>query len=51
MKASSEYDIGDGRYASIDELQKEGKNLKHQGSINIDGVKNKEANKNYDVKL
>jgi hypothetical protein len=52
------YDLGSGRYGSIDKLhghfeifQKEGKNLKHQGSINIDGVKNKEANKKYDIKL
>ncbi|WP_315823137.1 RHS repeat-associated core domain-containing protein [Paraflavitalea speifideaquila] len=53
------YDMGDGAFASIDELhghfeifQKEGnKTLKHQGSINIDGVKNKEGNKNYDIKI
>lgn len=52
------YDLGQGSFGSFDELhghveifQKEGKNLRHQGSINIDGVQNKERNKNYDIKL
>jgi RHS repeat-associated protein len=52
------YDLGDGTFGSIDKLhghfeifKKEGKTLSHQGSINIDGVKNKERNKAYDIKL
>ncbi|MFN9802605.1 MAG: RHS repeat domain-containing protein [Bacteroidota bacterium] len=52
------YDLGDGTFGSIDKLhghfevfKKEGKTLSHQGSINIDGVMNKERNKAYDIKL
>jgi RHS repeat-associated protein len=52
------YDLGDGTFGSIDKLhghfeifKKEGKTLSHQGSINIDGVKNKERNASYDIKL
>lgn len=53
------YDMGDGAYASIDELhghfevfpKESNKTLKHQGSINIDGMQNKGANKEYDIKV
>lgn len=52
------YDLGNGTFGSIDKLhghfeifKQEGKTLSHQGSINIDGVKNKERNKSYDIKL
>ena len=52
------YDLGGGTFGSIDELhgnfeifKKEGKNLKHQGSVNIDGIKNKDRNKAYDIKF
>lgn len=52
------YDLGNNTFGSIDIMHghieiftQEGKTLKHQGSINIDGVKNKERNSDYDIKL
>ncbi len=52
------YELGNGTIGSVDKyhgnfeiFKKEGKTYKHQGSIDIDGVKNKERNSNYDVKL
>jgi RHS repeat-associated protein len=52
------YDLGDGTFGSIDKLhgnfeifKKEGKTLSHKGSINIDGIRNKNRNSLYDLKL
>ena len=52
------YDLGNATFGSVDKyhgnfeiFKQKGKSFEHQGSIDIDGVKNKERNSNYDVKL
>ena len=52
------YDLGGGTFGSVDKyhgnfeiFKQKGKTYQHQGSIDIDGIKNKERNSNYDVKL
>lgn len=52
------YDAGDNIYMSVDKyhgdfevFKKSGSKYQHQGSINIDGVRNKKRNPKYDKKL
>lgn|SRR5690625_169398 len=52
------YDAGDNIYMSVDKyhgdfevFKKSGSKYQHQGSINIDGVRNKKRNPKHDKKL
>ncbi|HTN46345.1 MAG TPA: hypothetical protein VL098_08370 [Flavipsychrobacter sp.] len=50
------YDMGNGTFGSVDKyhgnfeiFEKKGNKYQHKGSIDIDGVKDKERNSDYDV--